>query len=296
MQNIIFALGTGRCGTKTLCHLFKQLPGVESYHEPRPSLSRVASFRLALIDYDVQKTIRIARDPLLLSDRNLNYLESSLWNTWLIDDLIALIPHVRFIWLYRDLFTWAQSCYRRGWYDPVSEQNQERFAKLRPVPPAGWPAGVSRWFMLGYYWGLYNLHAQQRLLQHRAPWVKLAVEDLNSLEVVNSLVDWCGFPGRVTTLERENAGSDRITLDELKKRNLYDTLELTGINLEALKSPASWVSVSYLKKLGIPFEFEEINPITPQVATDLKEGVGFSNGIYSAHYSRFTESRQAKTA
>lgn len=294
MNQIVFALGTGRCGTKTLCHLFKQLPQVASYHEPKPHLSRVASFRLHLQPYNVQATIRSARKMLLeASDQQRYYLESALWNTWLIDDLAAVFPQAKFLWLTRDIYTWAQSCYRRGWYDPACEVNQERFARMRPTPPPGWPAGVSRWFKLGYYWGLYNIHAETRLKACGAPWKRVAVEELDNLLIVNYVKAWCGFPGEVTEVRRENCGADRITLAELQARGIYDEIEDAGLRLDALCTPSSWVSVSYLKSLGLRYDFMETNPITPQIVADLQEGVDYAHGTYKNYYQNFSVSRPA---
>lgn len=268
----VFVVGTGRCGTKTLAHLFKQLTGVHSVHEPEPALVRVASFRMGGNEYNVQRTLAHARKESV--DQNTHYFESSLWNTWLISDYLELWPQAKFVWLSRFPLSWARSAYRRGWYHPDSEEHVGAYSYLRPYPASGFPQDVDRWFKLGYMWQRYTKHIVSTLSRSGAPWIQLDVGDLNKLEVVNSLVSWCGFPGEIVDLTRENTASERITLEEIRVRGLTEELQQTGFSIGAHSHPYSWVDLELVrKKTGKDIQYECIYPFTKELVESFQQGV-----------------------
>ena len=251
----VFALGTGRCGTKSLAKIFEALPEVVSLHEPSPNLSRIAAMvmkgeepqeatyiRNALIAHRMEK-ITAAK----------YYLESSLWNTWLIKPLASLWPTSKFVWMSRNLWEWAASAYRRGWYCPRTESHNGTFGLLRPIPERWWPEGVDRWYKLGWMWRVYEEAIPKLLSSTGCPWIRVDVGNLNSPAVLEALRAWCELPPGDLKPLKENDGAERITVEEIVKGGLVNALREAGMGIDhALRNtPHAWVSIEELQKAGI---------------------------------------------
>lgn len=152
-----------------------------------------------------------------------HYVESALWNTWLVPDLIDLYPEAKFVWLQRDLMTWAYSAYRRGWYEEKSEEMRSVFMKiLRPEPKGGW-GSVNRWFKLGWMYRRYSLQIYECFKKDSSRWAFFNMRDLGDITRVNGLVRWAGLPGTVKVVEHLNKGELYATPKELMAAGLDAT-------------------------------------------------------------------------
>jgi hypothetical protein len=211
-RRLVFVLGVGRCGTRSLASVFDDLPDVFSVHEPQPSLIDLAELAFKGHVVRLGQLHELRREL----DNFPYYIESSIWNCWLVPSFLQLWPHARFIWLTRNVFEWAYSAYRRGWYLPLAEQQRDTMVKLRPQPI--WPQDVSRWFKLGYLWQVYHKTIARSLQNCKAPWIMLDVKSLNSIDVLENLRMWCGFPGTVSRAVHENKGDLYLTTRELSPK------------------------------------------------------------------------------
>lgn len=215
MSNVVFTLGTGRCGTRTIANLFATLPGVRSYHEGQPDLCDAAHARMTGTKYPVAQDIHEKRKIGMLGVAHFH--DSAMWYTWLIPDVVVAFPQAKFIWLTRDLFSWARSAHRRGWYDPHVERLRSGMVQIRPRVP--W-SDRDRWFKLGYMWQVYQLHTMDILSQMDNPWIQFSTNDLNDLTKVNALACWCGFPGTVKKTTHDNGGDAYVTCREVQQTEL----------------------------------------------------------------------------
>lgn len=215
VEKVVFALGLGRCGTRSLATLFDQLPQVQSMHEPEPPLIDLAVARMNGEEFDGQAFLKTHRVDIMEDLRVTHFLESSMWNSWIIPDLAEMWPHAKFVWLIRDIFSWAYSAYRRGWYLPLTEKEREIMVRIRPQP-LQWPTLTTRWFKLGWMWKVYMTHIENDLTETGVPWIMLNVGDLNSLDKMSQVVRWCGFPGELRETVHDNSGSCYVSPQELR--------------------------------------------------------------------------------
>jgi len=213
-----------------------QLPEVTSVHEPKPMLINLAHARM--MGESPEQDLKELRP-----DLPEHYVESALWNTWLIEDILDLWPDAKFVWLQRDLLTWAYSAYRRGWYDEKAEaerqvkmdmirpqpgQLQSKVKSTLPIPENGWPLKgtpedgkpASRWFKLGHMYRLYHEQISLTFSEVRAPMVIFNMRDLSDVMRLNGLVRWAGLPGTVQNGEHVNKGELYVSAKELMKAGL----------------------------------------------------------------------------
>jgi len=251
-RSLVFAMGVGRCGTRSLASAFGSLPDVFSVHEPSPSLIELAevSFRGHVVSLARLHELRRELDHFPY------YLESSIWNCWLVPSILELWPHAQFIWLTRNVFEWAYSAYRRGWYLSLAEETRETMVRLRPQPI--WPGGISRWFKLGFLWQFYNDRIGGSLYKHRAPWIMIDVKSLNDIKVLEALRLWCEFPGTIKETVHENKGDLYVTTRELHAEyrdasgeNLDIPLHVTALTEVGVKKVAERAALCQ-KFAGLP--------------------------------------------
>jgi len=246
----VFIVGTGRCGTASIASALNQLKDVTAVHEPEPKLVDLAEAKMngESIDLNDLEALR--------SDLPEHYVESALWNTWLMEEISELWPESRFAWLQRDLLTWAYSAHRRGWYDKWAEEarNRGNMRQLRPRPLSGWPfAGtpddgkeVSRWFKLGYMYRRYCDEISRVMIQTPVKCVTLSMRDLSDVMRLNGLVRWAGLPGMVQNGEHINKGELYVSAREIMAAGLDSTKlgeELgwdTPLAVNALIGPTPW--------------------------------------------------------
>jgi hypothetical protein len=145
---VIWALGTGRCGTRSLA---AQLGGV---HEPRPWFSTEA-IRAYYGDAAARATVR----EKLLGRLALGVpVVSDLHHSYAIPLICEVDPHASFVWLVRHPMTCIASLLAGGAW---TAQNDNSATLWRPAD--GWPAYWSRLIIGMHYWCSVN----------RAIWVEL---------------------------------------------------------------------------------------------------------------------------
>jgi hypothetical protein len=196
---------------------FDQLQEVTSEHEPDPKLDDLAARRMNG-EAGVQFELSERREKLPE-----HYVESALWNTWLVSDLIDLFPEAKFVWLQRDLMTWAYSAHRRGWYDLHAENTRSVSMKvLRPEPADGWQK-VSRWFKLGWMYQQYTRQINRCFEKDPSRWAILNMRDLGDIVRLNGLTRWAGLPGMVRRVRHINKGDLYVSPQELMSNGLDAT-------------------------------------------------------------------------
>ena len=122
----VFALSTGRAGTRTLAVLLSSSTDTLSYHEPKPllyGLSQLSylynnkSFSQSCFDFK-KEAFLLARKSLLdcaLSCRK-GYVETSPQATFLAPIIHSVIPEAKFVHIIRDPRDFIRSGMRRRWY------------------------------------------------------------------------------------------------------------------------------------------------------------------------------------
>ncbi|HHS98086.1 MAG TPA: sulfotransferase [Chloroflexi bacterium] len=119
----IFALSTGRTGTKTLAALLGLSGNLFAYHEPRPKLFALS--RLAYLYGDSSPADEILTAAFATARQELleyalscgrGYAETSPHLTFLAPAILRLLPNARFIHLTRHPVAVVRSGVRRRWY------------------------------------------------------------------------------------------------------------------------------------------------------------------------------------
>lgn len=160
----VFALSTGRVGTKTLTALLALSPRVVSVHEPEPRLVK-ASFDAYLegskADGEKWRAVVLAARDDLVCEANRKgrvYVETNNRLTYLAGALAAAFPASRFIHLHRHPYEVVRSAMRRGYY----QQHNWDFARIRPRPDdplaRDW-AGLPPLHKCAWYWAQSNADA-----------------------------------------------------------------------------------------------------------------------------------------
>ena len=233
-KNVVFVMGPGRCGSRSIAYTFDKLPDVLGTHELDPPLVDLAVHRLYGVEppFDPKEFLRERRVEPLSKRTELHYLDSAVWNTFLIPDILDVWPNAKFIILQRNIETWYRSTFRRGWYYPKveivrAESNPGVMYALRPEPEGGWEPGTSRAFKLGWYYALYHHYPKTVLAkcgkEHLKDYLYVAMEDLSHLNTMKEIQAWCGFPGKLEELAYKNSGSTYLLSKELRDAGLWPT-------------------------------------------------------------------------
>lgn len=156
----LFVLSTGRVGTMALAELLDLSPEIEGFHEPMPqpfAESKAAFYRVG-DDGDSFASVveRMRALPLARTRRRVHlYAETSHRWTFLAPVIAALLPHARFLHLYRHPAAVVRSGMRRGWYrNHVGDPDR---IEPGPADPAcgAWPQW-DQFARLCWYWGTVN--------------------------------------------------------------------------------------------------------------------------------------------
>lgn len=203
---LIFALGSGRCGTKALVKMFKGAPGLESHHE----YCRYSYQREAVMYYmgkiKSKEMERIFRDiytsAAYYSDQP-TFLDSSHKLVWAMDVLVKLYPDAKFIHLVRDGRKVVSSFYYK-----LQIHDDGAAARLRqwadgygPMPPPSekywWPPLMAdRFERICHYWVMMNELIMDTLSSVPiGRQIGVRLEDLTSNpEEVERLTNFVGVP------------------------------------------------------------------------------------------------------
>jgi hypothetical protein len=225
----VFALSTGRVGTKTLARLLDQSAGVTGVHEPPPLLLRQSKEAYEHVDEqwegsDKWKAVVEAARADMVCAANAQgrvYAETSNRLTYFAPTLAEFFPDSKFVFIHRQPLAVISSGMRRGWYVDHSWD----WARIQPR--AGdryhdvWE-GLSQVEKIAWYWRSVNefsMYFGRTVPRER--WLRLAAEDLfaGSEEVVNGLFSFLGVGNpnaqAVTRVLKERSNATRLRRGDL---------------------------------------------------------------------------------
>ncbi len=153
IQNPIFILSTGRCGTEWFTHVLNKSKETVVFHNPNPNLSVQNKFMYQLIKSgnDLHNDVAI---QLLFAGREQHfrqayktekrYVETNNHITFFAYGLTKLFPTAKFIHLYRHPGGFVTSGLNRGWFDyndsatekiisPISHEDWESYSKVEKI-------------------------------------------------------------------------------------------------------------------------------------------------------------------
>lgn len=116
-KNLIFAVGTGRCGSMTLAEMLNQHSKIEFKHEPNGQLIKLSTdYAHGLISREEVKRRLLVMYSSCSFMLNLVYGESDQKFSNLINIINEVFPDSKFIWLIREPKQTINSMYERGWF------------------------------------------------------------------------------------------------------------------------------------------------------------------------------------
>lgn len=224
-QNIVFAIGTGRCGTKFLSKIFEEVPGVASYHELHP-LSDTFHRYCKWYDISVDEAGFIAtknRSVEAAKRENKGYFEASGFLSLSVEALYEAFG-AKFILLVRRPDKVVLSYLKKGWYDneidldnpslPPTAQNVARFHHFlgRTIPRGDefemWRA-LSRVGKLAWYWNRLNSEVLRQFDRIPADhWRICRLEDLD-YSCWAELASGVGLPATLSRERYESISAER---------------------------------------------------------------------------------------
>lgn len=278
-MNVVIGVGAGRCGTRSLAMLAAKAGDehTTAAHEPEPRLIDLAVRRTVsnerldtwLRPNDVQALLQ-QREQLTRGAQT--YVEVAVWWSFLIPYAERIWPGVKVIWLERQLWPWARSAYRRGWYHENSKEadRETEFWKLRFEPARGWPDSVDQWFKIAWYYWTVHYQIERDLAATKVDWVRYPCEALDDLPRLNAMLHWAGLAGPVETPERLNTGDTYMTLKEVEATGKKVVGAFAG--MDYLRVPRHSVEPA----LG-PLRDQDAYPLTNEVFDSLAAGTHFAS-------------------
>jgi hypothetical protein len=255
--------------------MFDQLDEVLSVHEPQPELFVEAYQTMYGLNTFEQIIEALKRKRPERRIKQPFFLESSIWLSYLIEELAVAFPNCKFIWLTRNIYTWAHSAARRGWYRKGTMC--PAMSVLRPEPADGWKgwggrADSTQYFKLGWFYGTLWRITQNSLVNAERPWIPLSMECLNDAVVMNTVRRWCEFPGDLHDGAWENKGDSYATEAELKAWKLWDKIP-KKVKMDKLKDESAMYDIYMSRGQQMEVRGNILFPgFTTSNATDLQRG------------------------
>ena len=159
----VFFLSTGRTGTQLFTQLLNQCPGLRAFHTPKPELIQQGkvvyeAYRVAnsdqrlLTDCLAGQLLLAARERYLYQSflHQKTYVETNNRITFLAPAIRKIIPHTRFVFLYRHPGEFIRSGLRRRWYsgqtphdigritNNVSTETEQRWNEWDSIQKIAW--------------------------------------------------------------------------------------------------------------------------------------------------------------
>lgn len=144
----IFCLSTGRTGTKFLTEAFKQSPELMVEHEPFPEFlfhnkyafenanMEATQFVFDGARYEYLRLAFLTKKTFFETNTRVSFFAPAIKN---------LIPNSRFIYLYRDCYSFVESGINRNWYNShvydegrITFQNASRWEKWTQIQKVAW--------------------------------------------------------------------------------------------------------------------------------------------------------------
>lgn len=157
VENSVFFLSTGRCGTEWFTHMMKKGTNTSVFHNPTPNLSVQNKFIHKLITEakDISSTDEIAKQLLFTAREQYfryafktgkRYIETNNHITFFAHTLAKLFPTAKFVHLYRHPGDFVSSGMNRGWFEsniaatekiinPIDKSLWDNYSSLEKI---GW--------------------------------------------------------------------------------------------------------------------------------------------------------------
>lgn len=183
---MIFILGTGRCGTKSLMELLNQWDDIYCLHEPPPILRRETAEYL-YGDKEKGELIRVLKET-RQEQGDGEYAESNQRLSFAVDALAEAFPGARFIWVLRSGLDVVASTYRRRWYFKGEENAESHWQRYRVQGDKAGAMSPQQWAALDcferncWYWAWTNTKIRADLNHIQSPSMMLRIEDLEEEE------------------------------------------------------------------------------------------------------------------
>ena len=173
-SNPVFVLSTGRTGTDALHRLLDQHPKLAATHEPKPQLMGERKDAHQRIDAAPDEFLDVfvrARGAALLGARlsGRRYVETSARLTFFAPVIASLLPHAKFIYMFRHPAAVVTSGMRRRWYVDHEADAYRIVPRLDDPVATRWPM-LTPFEKICWYWQAYNrfsLEAASSLATHR---------------------------------------------------------------------------------------------------------------------------------
>jgi carbonic anhydrase/acetyltransferase-like protein (isoleucine patch superfamily) len=211
-SDLIFIVGTGRCGTTTIAKFLSEFPRVVVKHEPNGQLIKLSTDYAhgAISKDEVKNRLRkMYGDASFMKGRIYGESDQKIAN--LIDVFHELFPNAKFIWLIRNAYDNVISMFSRGIFDdsefnlqPRKSLNVERVYSPKVNSENrlnGYKAGSfsnEEWVKMSpferncWYWSFWNLLIESQLLNiPKKQWYFLKIEDLQNQQ--SNLLDFLGI-------------------------------------------------------------------------------------------------------
>lgn len=174
---MIWGVGTGRCGTKSLAVL------VNGEHEGFPGLGKWVAMVLANEPQgDPEKVKQILRHRLREGKPSVDYAQS-----YVMDWIEEIDPDAEFIALFREPVTCIESMLRLEWW---SETDQ--FGRFKPRPMGAWPDDATRLDKAIWHWSFTNQRILAFMDTLECPVQFYDVRELRSHEHIDTRgTPWC---------------------------------------------------------------------------------------------------------
>lgn len=204
----VFVLSAGRSGSKFAAELLNLSPGINAFHEPRPTLQYFSDFAChhRHLAETLNGMIDAARMEMVLETyiSGTVFVESNQCLTFFAPALAGLFKNAKFVHLLRHPGDFAASAARKGWY-----VNDSIWEAGRPKPAADdWP----HWSLvrkLGWLWNASHCFLRD-FLGGLEPSRVLAMrmEDMvSAVDKAGDLFSFCGVDAPAKNRIRERQGT-----------------------------------------------------------------------------------------
>ncbi len=154
IEDPIFFLSTGRCGTEWFINTLKKSKGTAVFHEPAPNLSVQNKFIYQLSQKSDQNQVIEVGNQLFFAGREQylrqayktqkRYIETNNHITFFAYSLAELFPTAKFIHLYRHPGSFVTSGINRGWFEsndaatekiivPTDSENWSKYSQVKKI-------------------------------------------------------------------------------------------------------------------------------------------------------------------
>ncbi len=245
----IFFLSTGRCGTNWFEKLLSHDKNLCVFHEPTPNLAiqgkrafELNSGNLSANENELLKEVFLsAREHYLRHSfkADKQYVETNNHLTFLASQIAEIIPHAKFVHLYRHPGEFVTSAMNREFF---SENNHEDIKRIKPLTAENWE-GYNQIEKCSWLWNETNLFIEEFKLKND----NVFSFNFNELskEKVMGLISFLDL--NISENSIESLLTVKSNVQKTKRFNKYENWE--GKDQLALKNICKELSDKYNYKL-----------------------------------------------